>query len=90
MNYLTCCIHSTYEKITSMTDRARRITYRTARKLIGSESFDEWSKAAGYVTGIERGGLRIKDDYAVTYFKSIYDGQSCVYIRHSAIEHIFV
>jgi hypothetical protein len=90
MQYLTCCVNSTYEKITAMTERARQVTYRTARRAIGSEAFDELCKAMGYVTGIERGGLRIKNDYAVSFHKSVYDGQPCYYICQSAIEYIFV
>ena len=42
-----------------------------------------------YDTGSERGGLRLKDDWHVGYFKSTYDGKPCYYIDHSRIEYIF-
>ena len=90
MEYLTCCVNSTAEKIINMTDRARTIGYKTARRTIGSAAFDEWAASMSYFTGHERGGLRLKNDYCVSYGKSIYDGMPCIFICHSAIEYIFV
>lgn len=37
-----------------------------------------------------RGGLRWKDDWAISYHKSVYRGEPCYYYCHSAIEYVFV
>jgi len=90
MIYLTCCVASTAAKIRAMRDRERRIGYATARKAIGGETLDDWASAMRYDTGSERGGLRLQNDFAVSYYRSVYDGKPCVFIEHSAIEYIFV
>ena len=87
--YLTCCVHSTAELIDAMTDSAREITYRTLRRVIGGDILDEWASNMKYDVGNERGGLRLKDDWHVTYHKSTYDSKPCYYIQHSGIEYIF-
>lgn len=90
MRYLTSCVDSTAEKINALVSQARDISYQTARRAIGAEAMDAWAKEMSYDTGSERGGLRLKNDWHVSYHRSVYDGMPCVYIRHSAIEHIFV
>lgn len=90
MKYLTCCVESTGAKIHAMIDQAKEISYRTARRAIGGSEFDRWAKTMSYDIGSERGGLRIKDDWHVQYARSVYDGVPCVYVRHSAIEYIFI
>ena len=84
--YETCCVHSTAEKIGAMTEAARPVTLRTlARHCAG---LAEWARAQGYSTGRER-GLRLKDDWAVSFHKSSYDGRPCYYIDHSRIEYVW-
>ena len=87
--YLTCCVNSTAKLIDDMTDQAREITYRTARRNISRKAFTDFEKWMTYDTGGERGGLRLKDDWHVTYHKSRYKGIPCYYIQHSGIEYIF-
>ena len=41
-----------------------------------------------YATGSQR-GLHLKDDWAVHFYRSRYDGAPCYYIEHSLIEHIW-
>lgn len=90
MEYLTCCVNSTAGKINKMIDNSRDISYRVAREIIGSFTLDEWAGQMGYDVGFQRGGLRLKKDWAVSYSKSQYEGNPCVYITHSAIEYIFI
>ena len=86
--YATCCVNSTAAKIDAMVAEAREVTYRTiARHCAGLE---EWARANLYDTGTDRGGLRLKNDWAVTYFKSRYGGKPCYYICHSCIEYIWI
>jgi hypothetical protein len=84
--YLTCCVHSTAEKIGAMVDAARIVSFRTVARHCAD--LHEWARSMSYAVGAER-GLHLKDDWAVSYYKSCYDGQPCYYIAHSAIEHIF-
>ena len=33
--------------------------------------------------------LTMKNDYAVSYYRSTFDGKPCYYIKHSGIEYVF-
>ena len=84
--YETCCVDSKAEWIDDMIDKAIDITYQTIKKHI--KGLDEWEKSMGYVTGNKK-GLKLKNDYAVTFHRSKYRNKKCYYIKHSAIEFIF-
>jgi hypothetical protein len=71
----------------TMTDNAREVTLDTIRQHCAGLA--EWEKSMGYDTGNERGGLRLKNDWHVTFHKSVYRKRRCYYIRHSAIEYIW-
>ena len=63
-------------------DDAREITWTT------------FSKICDYVD-IERevigeSGIKLKDDWAVSFYSSMYKGKKCYYFRHSSIEYVFV
>lgn len=90
MHYLTSCVDSTGPKIRAMVDDANDISYQTARRAIGAAELDKWARSMSYDTGSDRGGLRLKNDWHVSYHRSTYEGRACVYIRHSAIEYIFI
>ncbi len=79
--YETCCVHSTFEKISAMTREAKQVSYRTFRKYV---SIREVSKMLGYDRY-----LPLKKDWHVGFFKSHYDGKPCYYLVHSAIEYIW-
>ena len=58
----------------------------------------DWTPAQYRVAGISRdgpeayknrGGLRMWNDWAISYYKGIYDGSPCYFFKHSAIEYIF-
>lgn len=84
--YETCCVNSTAELINALTENARQITWTTFRRHVSWEHVRELFPFYSY-----RGedGLHIKDDWAVSFWKSCYDGRPCYYITHSAIEYIF-
>ena len=89
MKYITCCISipmSQVDDLNAMTDRARRITYRTARQHIGKNAlalvFDNYDWGNGKY-------LTMKRDWHVGYYKSTFRGKPCIYVKHSAIEYIF-
>lgn len=87
MIYKTCCIHALEQSIIDMVDEAKEITFRTALKLIGRNELAEIF--SDYTWG-RRIGLKMKNDWCVRYYKSTYEGNSCVFIDHSAIEYIFI
>jgi len=87
-SYETCCVNSTAAKIHAMVDRAREITYRTFARYVTSEHLAEVFPWYTWGPG-RKGGLRFKDDFAIAYYRSEYNGRKCVYINHSAIEYIF-
>ena len=85
--YHTCCVNSTAELIHKMVDNAQFVTFATFRR--NCAGVDEWAKQAGYSVGPEK-GLHLGADFAVSFHKSRYAGRLCYYIRHSAIEYIWL
>jgi hypothetical protein len=86
----TTCVASDGQSINDMTAAAKEITYRTFRKHLG-RALVEAEHGLGYDTGRRREiGLRMAKDWAVSYFRSTYQGKPCFYFRWSAIEHIFL
>ncbi len=92
----TDCIHSKGKWINDMIDRAREITWCTfirhvpvdeVRRLFPTYSYH------GELYNPETGELtcpfHIKDDFAVSFWKSRYRGRLCYYVSHSGIEYIF-
>lgn len=88
--YITCCVDSTYEAITAMTEASRKVTYRTARAHIGKDALVETFPDYDWDGAHNRPGcLTLKRDWHVGYYKSTYLGRPVYYVRHSAIEYIF-
>jgi len=88
MYYLTNCTNASGRSINNMVNIAREISYKTFCKYVSQETMQELFPT--YSWGNKRdGGLYIKDDFAVRFYKSTYCGKKCVYIEHSAIEYIF-
>lgn len=88
-HFHTTCVNSDYESISALRDAAKRITYRTLRDHLG-HALVEVERELGYKTGHERGGLRMCTDWAVSYYRSTYQGKPCLYFVWSSIEHIFL
>lgn len=85
----TNCIGSDSESIQNMVDAARPVTYETMLRTVG-RPFVELQGELGYdIDGKRDTGLRMKNDWHVGYFKSVYRGRPCYYFVWSAIEHIF-
>lgn len=91
MQYVTCCVAmpmSEVDDLTAMIDRNKQITYRTALRRIGVDAMSrifpdyDWRRRPHYLT--------MPRDWHVSYHRSEFRGNPCVYVRHSAIEYIFV
>lgn len=83
--YLTCCVQAKGEDITAMVEQARPITLRVFAKHC------DWrplARTLGYQLGRGR-GLQLRQDWHVRYYRSVYQGAPCYFLKHSAIEYIF-
>jgi len=70
-----------------MVDQSREVTFETLRKHVGTDNLKDMFPF--YDWGNGHGGLRMKDDYCVSYYKSRYNGCPCYYVEHSRIEYVF-
>lgn len=91
-HFETTCISADGDDIIEMRRSAKEVGYRTMLKHVGAEEFLAVQHQIGYdVPGRgERTGLTMKRDWAVTYYRSTYQGRPCFYFVWSHIEHIFV
>jgi hypothetical protein len=102
--YVTCCVGSTAEKIHAMVDAAKPVSKTEFFKNVplkevfnsGIAQIYAWTPAQCRAAGVDyeevrqnRGGLKMWNDWAIGYYKSVYDGQECYYFDHSRIEYIF-
>ena len=85
-HYETSCVRSTAKLINAMTEQARPVTLRTLRRRC--QDLPQWERDMGYVTGNQI-GLHLKDDWAVRFYRSRYNGRPCYFIHHSSSEHIW-
>ena len=92
MEYLTSCEglpRRDVPALDKMIGDAVEVGYATFRRNVGGAGLDEWAKEAGYDTGNERGGLRLRNDWHVRYYRSKWKGKRCYYMDHSSIEYIW-
>ena len=88
--FVTDCVNSDCESISDMTEKAKEITYRTFIKHIPIYELLKIGPFSNYDTPHEKkGGLKLKNDWHVSYHKSTYQGHPCLYVQHSSIEYIF-
>jgi len=84
--YETDCVSADGDDITAMQDVALPVTLATLRRRC--QGILEWELDMGYA--IYGHGLKLKNDWHVSYYKSLYRGRPCYYIEHSHIEHVWV
>jgi hypothetical protein len=73
-------------KLTEMIDNAVDITYGTFFRYC---DLNEATELLGYEKHHTR-GLILKKDWHVSYHRSKYNGKTVYFLKHSAIEYIFV
>jgi hypothetical protein len=83
--FVTNCIGSDSESIRDLVDSEKDITLRTFRQHIGLDQWKELLENFGYDRH-----LPISKDWHVGFYKGVYRGKPAVFLRHSAIEWIFV
>ena len=85
--YITNCTESTAEKISNMVDNAKEIKYNTFLKHV---KLNDLKSMFHFYSWNNDGGLKMKNDYAVSFYKSKYEKKPCVFVCWSAIEYIFI
>ncbi len=90
MNYFyeTNCTSSTAKLINDMTDQAHEVTYDTLARRVGADQLRYTFPFYTWGPGNEP-GIRMKNDWAVAYFRSTYRGRPCYYVQQSSIEYIY-
>jgi hypothetical protein len=86
--YSINCVNSDAESIHALLDSSREVSYKTFCK--HCKDLDEWAQNMKYDIYRGRGGLRLKNDWAVSYHKGKYQGKPCYFLRHSGIEYIWL
>jgi len=84
-HFVTNCIGSDSQSIRDLVESEKSITLRTFREHIGLQQWKELLETLGYDRY-----LPISRDWHVGYYKGVYQGLPAVFLRHSAIEWIFV
>lgn len=85
--FVTDCVHSTAEAIDAMTEQAHPVTWRTFTAHVSVRLLAEMFPV--YAWQPQAKGLRMPNDYAVSFYRSKYQGRPCYYLEHSCIEYIF-
>jgi len=90
--YLTCCIESRAEDIDAMVDHPQCKRLESMNEII--DMLDDCDlTGAIYISQYANDDTivpRLEKDWAVSFYKSVFKGQECYYICHSATEIIFV
>ena len=88
-HYFKSCVDTRGREVDwlrDMIDDGREITWRTFIKHV---PVDEIRGLFPYYHW-RGGGLHIKDDWGVQFFRSKWNGRRCYYLNHSSIEYIFL
>jgi len=76
-------------ELENLIDNAVEIQRQTIMLQVGSPLIKQLEKQLGYAKHHTQ-GLTMAKDWAVSYFKTEYRGKPAYFVRHSAIEYIFI
>lgn len=86
---LATCVSASPEEVRTYDYEARSITADTAFRRIGTQAlakvFHDYAWGSGTAPG-----LRLRDDFAVSYSSGWFRGHKCITVHHSRIHHFFV
>ena len=85
--YVGCCVNLSGDSITDMVDDSKEINYDEFIYHVDEKELEEMFEYYDWDDGND---LKLKDDWAVRYFKSKYEGHNCWYIDHSSIEYVWI
>jgi hypothetical protein len=91
-HYVLNCTNLKHGKpIQDMIDEAEDISWEEFNKYISNQELRSiFGDIYDYDNQDNKVGLKIQDDYAVSFHKSFFQGVPCYYLVHSAIEYIFL
>lgn len=85
--YECSCVEGDGQAISDMTEQAIDVGYRTA--LRHCQGLLDWAATKGYAKRATA-GLTLREDWAVSFHRSRFQGRRCYYICWSAIEFVWV
>lgn len=85
MKYLTNCVKASADDLEIMIDEATEITYSELLEYVNQDALLE---VFPFYRECQP-SLTLKTDWAVSYYKSTFRGDPCVFVDHSRIEYIF-
>lgn len=86
--FTRCCDGlATSDELHAMYDTEKEVSYRVFAQ---NTDLDAIAEQLGYVKGRHAKGLRLRDDYAVRFYRAVFRGVPCYYMDWSAIDHIFL
>ena len=83
-HYVMSCPGSTYEDIQALQESEQTVSRATFAKAIGSQAWRDIQASLGYDRDFP-----ITKDWHVGYYKGVFRGVPCYFLRHSRIEHIY-
>lgn len=82
--YVMSCPGSTYEDIQALQESEQTVSRATFAKAIGPQAWRDIQANLGYDRDFS-----ITKDWHVGYYKGVFRGVPCYFLRHSRIEHIY-
>lgn len=82
--YVMSCIDSTYEDMQALQASEKDVSRATFAKAIGKSQWADIQASLGYDRHFP-----IARDWHVGYYKGVFRGVPCYFLRHSRIEHIY-
>ena len=87
--YITNCVNCrSVNELHTMIEKAVKISFDSFIKDIDADELQSLFPDYNWKKG-ESNGLKLMDDWAVSYWKSKFRKKPCVFINHSSIEYIF-
>jgi hypothetical protein len=86
--YTTNCVNSSATALEAMLERAEEISFEEFAREIDTTELRRLFPHYDWA-GSTPGGLRLRDDYMVSCWRSRFKGRPCVFVCHSCIEYIF-
>jgi hypothetical protein len=87
--YFNCCVNweamAPLDDLNEIIDRSRQITRQTFLQHVSKEDMASLNAQFGY----KKIGLKMKDDWHVTYHRCRLRGCWVYYVQHSCIEYVF-
>lgn len=92
LNLVTTCVTVPPEDLPVLelaVENERPVTFQTFARYVDVKSVSE---SLGYQQGRARKGerlLKLGNDWAVSFYRSVWKGKRCYIMRWSAIEHVY-